>query len=448
MKRFAPPEAVVFMLLESDDYPMHIGGMQVFRPPEGAQAGFAREIYDAMRTYTDVEAMFAGHPGRKRRGTSILRWDYEDEIDIDYHVRYRTLPAPGTDRELMALVSELHAGQLDRGKPLWEYYVIDGLSGGRFATFIKGHHALADGVSGVKLSQQALSPDPGDDQIRAAWTRRPKQNRGVAGADRRQALGPAKFVAQLRKSYPLIRVALRDRRLLPLMRAPRTILNVASGPSRSCQVKSFPVTRITDVAASAGVTVNDVAVAMTSGALTAYLTNRNALPDAPLVAMVPVNIRDEEDSLGANIIGAALCNLATEIDDPAQRLNVIHESMEHNINLIRSLPKDVAIHVAGLINAPISGPHGLRSKVPPTYNLAISYVRGQNEPLYRRGALLEDLYGFLPVLRGTTLNVALFATSEHLDFGLAACADAVPDLDVLTEHLETALKDLERAVGR
>src|SRR3954470_1572953 len=277
MKRFAPPEAVVFMLLETDDYPMHIGGMQVFQPPQGAEPEFARQIYQAMRTYTDVEAMFAGHPGKKRRGTSILRWDYEDEIDIDYHVRYRTLPAPGTDDELMALVSELHAGRLDRNKPLWEYYVIDGLSGGRFATFIKGHHALADGVSGVKLSQQALSSDPGDEEIRAAWTRRPKQCRGGAGADRRQALGPAKFIAHLRKSYPFIRRALRDRRLLPLGRAPRTIFNVEGGPSRICRVKSFSVNRITDVAGAAGVSVNDVALTMIFGALNAYLINKNAL---------------------------------------------------------------------------------------------------------------------------------------------------------------------------
>jgi diacylglycerol O-acyltransferase / wax synthase len=447
MKRFAPPEAVVFMLLESENYPMHIGGMQVFRPPEGAGAGFAREIYEAMRTYTDVETMFAGHPGRSRRGRSILRWDYEDEIDIDYHVRYRALPAPGSDRELMALVSRLHAGQLDRSKPLWEYYVIDGLSGGRFATFIKGHHALADGVSGARMSQQALSSDPSDDKIRAAWARCPQQRKGAAGADRRQALGPAKFVAHLRKSYPLIRAALRDRKLLPLRRAPRTIFNVTSDPSRSCQVKSFSVNRIRNVAVAAGVTFNDVALAMTAGALNTYLSNRDALPGAPLVAMVPVNIRDEEDTLGANIVGAALCNLATDIDDPVKRLDVIHASMKHNIKLIRALPKDVAIHLAGLINAPISGQRGLRRKIPPTYNLAISYVRGQDAPLYRRGALLEDLYGFLPVLRGTTLSVALFATSEHLDFGLAACAEAVPDLDVLTGALETALKDLERAVG-
>ena len=121
--------------------------------------------------------------------------------------------------------------------------------------------------------------------------------------------------------------------------------------------------------------------------------------------------------------------------------------MKHNIKLIRALPKDVAIHLAGLINAPISGQRGLRGKIPPTFNLVISYVRGQDEPLYRRGALLEDLYGFLPLLKGTTLNVALFATSENLDFGIAACAETVPDLAVFAGHLETALKDLERAVG-
>ena len=264
MKRFAPPEAVVMLLLESDEYPMHIGGMQVFRPPEGASAGFAKEIYEAMRTHTDVDLMFAGHPAPTRRGTSVLRWTYENEIDIDYHVRYRTLEAPGGHRELTALISELHAGQLDRSKPLWEYYLIDGLSGGRFATFIKGHHALADGVSGAKLSQQALSSDPHDEQVRAAWARRPERRIASAGASRRQALGPFRFVAHLRKSYPAIRAALRDRRLLPLGRAPRTMFNVEGGPSRICEVKSFPADRIKDAAAAASVTFNDVAVAMTA----------------------------------------------------------------------------------------------------------------------------------------------------------------------------------------
>jgi WS/DGAT/MGAT family acyltransferase len=446
MSRFAPPEAVVLMMMESDDYPMHIGAMQLFRPPAGVD-DLARQMYDAMLTQTDVEAMFATHPALTRRGRSILRWDSEEEIDIDYHVQYVSLPEPGGERELMELVSELHAGQLDRSKPLWRCYVIDGLEDGRFGTYFKVHHALIDGTSGVKMSQQSLSADPNDDRIRAMWAKRPDQRRTGAGADRRQALGPAKTLAHMRESYRSIRAAAQDRRLLPLNRAPRTVFNVPSGPSRICRVASFQTSRVKAVADAAGVTFNDVALTMTSGALNAYLTNRNALPAEPLVAMVPVNIRDEDDVVGANMFGTALCNLGTHLDDPKERLELVHASMKHNIALIRSLSKDVAIHVAGLVNVPISGQRGLRRRVPPTYNLAISYVRGQEEPLYRRGALLEDVYGFVPVLRGTTLNVALFATSEHLDFGLAACADTVPDLDVLTVGLETALTDLERAVG-
>jgi diacylglycerol O-acyltransferase len=448
MKRFAPPEAVVMLALESDVYPMHIGGMQVFRAPEGAGNGFARDIYEAMRTHTEVAKKWAGHPSRTRRGRSIVRWEYEDEVDIDHHLRYTTLPAPGEDRQLLDLISDLHGTPLDRDRPLWEVHVIDGLTGGRFATYIKGHHALADGVSGAKMSQQVLSRDPHDDVVRVAWSPRTGQrDAGAPGATRRQVVGPVKFYAQLAKSFSTIRTALRDRELLPWMRAPRTILNVGSGSSRSCRVKSFPVNRIKKVSSAAGVSFNDVALAMTAGALRSYLTGRNALPGAPLVAFVPVNIRGDEDTLGGNIIGAALCNLATDVDDPAKRLDVIHASMTHNIKLVRELPKNVALNLSGVMVVPLRGERGIRAKIPPTFNVTISYVRGEDEPLYRRGALLEDFYGFLPTLRGNALNIVLFATSENLDFGLAACATAVPDLDVLTEHLETAMKDLERAVG-
>jgi diacylglycerol O-acyltransferase / wax synthase len=448
MKRFAPPEAVVMLALESDDYPMHIGGMQVFRPPDGASAGFAREIYEAMRTQTEMDKKWAGHPSRTRRGRSIVRWEYEDQVDIDYHLRYTTLPAPGGDRELLDLVSDLHGRRLGRDRPLWQVHVIDGLSGGRFATYIKGHHALADGVSGAKMSQQVLSPDPRDENVRVAWSPRTgRRNAAKPGATRKQVVGPLKFFAQLVNSFSTIRSALRDRELLPWMRAPRTIFNVKSGASRICRVKSVAVDRVTKVSAAAGVSFNDVALAITAGALGGYLSEREALPHAPLVAFVPVNIRDEEDALGDNLIGAALCNLATDVTDPVKRLNVIHASMTHNISLVRDLPKNVALNLSGLMVVPLSGERGLRARIPPTFNVTISYVRGEDKPLYRRGALLEDFYGFLPTLRGNALNIVLFATSEHLDFGLAACAAAVPDLGRITEHLETALKDLERAVG-
>ena len=448
MKRFAPLEAVVLLLLESDEYPMHIAAMQVFRPPEGAGPGFAREIYEAMRTHTEFDKKFAGHPATTRRGTSVLRWNYEPEIDIDDHLHYTSLPAPGGNRELLALISDLHGRLLDRHRPLWEVHVIDGLSDGRFATFIKGHHALADGVSGTRMSQQALSTDPHDDRIRVGWAPRPENREAAAPrATRKQAAGPVKLVAQLGRSLPLLRAALRERQLIPVLRAPRTMFNVRSDGSRRCEAQSFSADRVKVVAVAAGVTFNDVALAMCAGALRAYLTERNALPGTPLVAWVPVNLRAEDDALGGNIIGAGLCNLATDLDDPAKRLETVHASMQHNIKLIRDLPREVAIELAGVLVAPISGRRGLRAKIPPIFNLGISYVRGDDEPLYRRGALLEDLYGFLPLLRGQALNVGLVATSENLDFGLAACARAVPDLDRLAAHLEPALKDLERAVG-
>ncbi|MDX1886128.1 wax ester/triacylglycerol synthase family O-acyltransferase [Mycolicibacterium sp. 120270] len=446
MKRFAPPEAVVMLMLETTNYPMHIGGMQVFRPPAGAGPDFAHQVYEAMRSHTAVDKKWAGHPSRNRFGRSIVRWEYEDEVDLDYHLRYTTVSPPGGEREVLDLISDLHAKPLNRDRPLWEVHVIDGLADGRFATYIKGHHALADGVSGARMSQQVLSPDPHDDTVRVAWSPR-SRHASAPGATRKQVVGPLKFYAQLAKSFPVIRQALRDRELLPWMRAPRTLLNVGSGTSRRCRVMSFPVERITKVASVSGVSFNDVALAMTSGALRDYLSGHNALPDAPLVAWVPVNIRGDEDALGDNIIGAALCNLATHVDDSANRLEIIHASMKHNIKLVRELPKNVALNLSGVLVLPLSGQRGLRARIPPTFNVTISYVRGQDAPLYRKGALLEDFYGFLPTLRGNALNIVLFATSEHLDFGFAACAQAVPDLDVLTGNLETALSDLERSAG-
>lgn len=293
-----------------------------------------------------------------------------------------------------------------------------------------------------------MTTDPHDDRVRVAWSpQHERRNAPSPRPTREQVSGPAKFVMHLGKSLPLIRSALRQRELLPALRAPRTMLNVASDGMRRCEAQSFPAARVKEVAVASGVTFNDVALAMSAGALRAYLSERNALPDAPLVAMVPVNLREASDEVGGNLIGPALCNLATDLDDPAKRLEIIHASMQHNIELIRELPRQVALHLAGVMCAPVSGERGLRARIPPMFNLAISYVRGETEPLYRKGALLDDMYGFLPTLRGQALNVVLFATAENLDFGMAACARAVPNLDRLAGHLEPSLKDLERAVG-
>jgi diacylglycerol O-acyltransferase len=318
-----------------------------------------------MRAHRDVAPAYAGHPATSRRGTSRLRWTYDDDIDIDYHLRYTTLRLPGGMRELFALGDELHTPPLDRRKPLWECHLIDGLSDGRFALLYKVHHALMDGMSWANQMHTALSTDPDDSRIRVGWTRQPECHKPAvpARAQREGPTGPAKLVADLRRSASLMRAAMREPRLIPAFRAPRTILNVPSSATVRRAWQSWPIKRIQNVASAASVTVNDVALAMSAGALRDLLAERDALPDVPLVAMVPVDLRNEQDVDANNILGIALCNLATNLDDPDKWLETIHASMQYNKQIIRELPRQVAIHLGGLICAPVSGSSGLRAKI-------------------------------------------------------------------------------------
>lgn len=442
MGKFAPPEAVVLLLLESKEHPMHLGMLEMFRPPEDAEPDFARRLYETLRSFSDVSPAYSGHPVKTRRGTSRMRWTYADRADIDYHVRYTSLPAPGGTNELFGVVDDLHSRLLDRTRPLWECHVIDGLNDGRFALYLKAHHAMTDGVSGAKTLQEHMTTDPNDRRIRVGWTPRPE-----APVTPQGSASAAKPAVGVKRSLKLMLSALRERELIPAMRAPRTIFNVAPGGPRRCATQSWPLERIGAVGKAAGVTVNDVALAMCAGALRAYLLERNELPDAPLVAMAPVNLRGEEDDRRANVLGAAVCNLATDVDDPAKRLEAIHASMQRNVQIIREMPQQLAIELAGLICAPISGGRGLAAKIPPVFNLTITHVRGRSEPLYWGGARVEGMYPLAPTLRGQVLNFGLFSRADDLDFGIAASIAAVPDPQCFTGHIETALKDLELAVG-
>ncbi len=449
MKRFTRPEAMVFLSFEAEGRPMHFSAMQLFRPPHGADAAFSRNTFEAMRAHRDVTTSYTGHPATTRHGTSLLRWTNDDQIDIDYHLQYTTLPAPGGLRELLALGDELHAPLLDRRKPLWQCFVIDGLNDGRFALLYKVHHALMDGMAWANQMNAALSTDPDDRRIRVEWERQPESPKSARQARTRPERpgGLAKFAADFRRSASLMKTALREPRLIPAFRAPRTILNVTSGANVRRGWQSWPMQRIQKVASAAAVTVNDVALAMSAGALRSFLDELGELPEAPLVAMVPVDLRDEQDVDANNILGIALCNLATDLDEPEKRLETIHASMQYNKQIIRQFPRQVAIQLGGLICAPISGSTGLRAKVPPMFNVYISNVRGRDEPQYRNGARFEAAYGWAPMLLEQSLMFGTHSNAETLEFGIAGCDRLLPDPARLLSQLDTSLKDLERAVG-
>lgn len=445
------PTDAVFLLGESREHPMHVGGLQLFEPPDGAGPEFVREFTDALLANDDFQPTFRKHPATIMGGIAPMAWAYDNDVDIDYHVRRSALAGPGRVRELLELTSRLHTGLLDRHRPLWELYVVEGLKDGRFALYSKMHHALIDGVSAMKLMQRALSNDPNDKDIHALWSLR-KPKRESARTSRLGSLArTAKSVAALGPStLSLARAALLEQQLTLPFAAPRTMLNVKIGGARRCAAQSWSVDRIKTVKKAAGVTLNDVVLAMCSGALRYYLLEQNALPETPLVAMVPVSLRREDEAdAGGNLVGAILCNLGTHLDDPAQRLQTVSESMRKNKAVFAELPRMQALALSAANTAALAlaaVPGWVRSTSPP-FNVIISNVPGPQEQLYYGGARLDGNYPMSIALDGQALNITLVSNAGKLDFGLVGCRRSVPHLQRLLAHLESSLKDLERAVG-
>jgi diacylglycerol O-acyltransferase / wax synthase len=450
MELMAPTDAV-FLLGESREHPMHVGGLQLYEPPPGAGPEFVREFTDALIANDEFQPTFRKHPAMMMGGIAPMAWAYDDEVDVDYHVRRSALASPGRVRELLELTSRLHTSLLDRHRPLWELYVVEGLNDGRFATYSKMHHALIDGVSAMKLMQRALSNDPDDDEIRAMWSV-PKRKRQSGPTSRvRSLLRTAGSVAALGPStIQLARAALLEHQVTLPFGAPRTMLNVKIGGARRCAAQSWPVDRIKSVKRAAGVTLNDAVLAMCAGALRYYLLEQNALPDKPLVAMVPVSLRREDEAdAGGNLVGAILCNLATDTDDPAERLQTVSESMHNNKRVFSELPRvqALALSAVNMGSLALAAVPGWVTSTSPPFNLVISNVPGPREQIYSGGARLDGSYPLSAILDGQALNITLVSNAGNLDFGLVGCRRSVPHLQRLLAHLESSLKDLEAAVG-
>jgi len=447
------PTDSVFLLTESREHPMHVGGLQLFEPPEGAGPEFVREAAAALAANREFQPTFRKRPAWVVGGLANVAWAYDDadDVDIDYHLRRSALASPGRVRELLELTSRLHSSLLDRHRPLWETYFVEGLNDGRFALYSKFHHSLIDGVSVLKLMQRTLSTDADDQELRAIWSL-PRRHRISADRSRWQTLRQlaGSVAAFVPSTWSLARAALVEQQLTLPFAAPRTMLNVPIGGARRVAAQSWSLDRIKSIKQAAGVTVNDVVLAMCSGALRYYLFEQHALPDTPLVAMVPVSLRTKEEAdSGGNMVGSILCNLATDVEDPATRLETISESMRGNKKVFSELPRLQAFALSAFLIAPLglSALPGFVSSAPPPFNIVISNVPGPTEPMYWGGARLDGNYPLSIALDGQALNITMTNNAGNIDFGLVGCRRSVPHLQRLLGHLESSLKDLERATG-
>jgi diacylglycerol O-acyltransferase len=456
MKLISPTDSM-FLIGESREHPMHVAGLQLFEPPEGAGPDFIRDMYETIAKNDDFQPTFRKHPGRILGGISTVTWAVDDEVDIDYHLRRSALPRPGRVRDLLELVSRLHGTLLDRHRPLWEASLIEGLDDGRFAVYTKIHHSLLDGVSAQRLMMRSMSPDPDDREIRVPWTLGPRAKRTDQKelAHSRSALrsitDTVGSVASLAPStLSVARAALLEQQLTLPFRAPKTMFNVPIGGARRAAAQSWPLARFRAIKSAAGVTVNDVVLAMCSGALRAYLNEQEALPETALVAMVPVSLRTKgEEDAGGNMVGTILCNLATDVEDPAKRLEAISTSMRDNKKVFADLPRNQALALSAFLVSGIAlgMVPGFVSSAPPPFNIVISNVPGGREPMYWNGARLVGNYPLSIALDGQALNITLTNNADNLDFGLVGCRRSVPHLQRLLLHLEDSLADLEQAAG-
>ncbi len=445
----------MFLMAESREHPMHVGGLQLFEPPADAGPDYVREMYQDLVRRDDVALTFRKHPSELFGGIANLAWAFDHDIDLEYHLRRSALPSPGRVRELLELTSRMHGTLLDRHRPLWESHLIEGLNDGRFAVYTKIHHALLDGVSAMRLMRRSLATDPDDREVRVPWgtNRRPSSRMAQAAAQGASLLGglakAAGSVAEFGPStYHLARHGLLEQQLTLPFGAPRTMFNVPIGGARRVAAQSWPMARVMAVKQAAGVTVNDVVLAMCGGALRAYLLEQDALPERPLIAMVPVSLRDD-DSSGGNQVGALLADLATNLPDPAKRLAAVSESMRRNKGLFAELPKLQQLALSAFNVSPLllgMVAPALGSAAPP-FNLVISNVPGSREPMYWNGSRLNGNYPLSIALDGQALNITLTNNAENLDFGLVGCRRSVPSLQRLLGHLEDSLTDLEHAMG-
>jgi diacylglycerol O-acyltransferase / wax synthase len=445
------PLDFLFLSLEKRQQPMHVGGLFLFQIPENAPSTF---IQDLVTDIQNEKSIPVPPFNNKLNG---LFWDEDAEFDLDHHFRHIALPHPGRIRELLTYISQEHSSLIDRAKPLWTCHIIEGIEGNRFAMYFKIHHAMIDGVAGMRLLEKSFAKDPYTQGIIAPWcveSRRTKrlQNteppiskfKKITNTLHAQIKATPTVVAELTSAF-------RDKKnhhpdYVSSFQAPCTLFNQRVSASRRFAAQSFELMRLRHIATTLNVTINDVVLAICSGALREYLLTQNALPTKPMIAMVPTSVR-QDDSDTSNRITMILANLGTNLSNPLQRLNTIRGSVMNAKERFKRMSSEQILSYSACIYTPagLNIVSGLLPKYQ-AFNLVISNLPGPKEELYWNGARLDAMYPASIVLDGQALNITMTSYAGKLEVGLTACRNAVPKMQNLLIHLEDEIQRFERLI--
>jgi diacylglycerol O-acyltransferase / wax synthase len=481
---------VSFLNMETSTVFGHVSSLNIYDPstaPGGAGLEVTKNI---ILEKLDQLAPFRRRLAEVPLGLDLPYWVEDANFDIDFHVRHHAVAPPGTNEQLAEAVSRIVSRPLDRSRPLWELYVIEGLEGGRIAQLTKVHHATIDGASGALMLALLLDPDPDvrPTGIPASWdseamptdaellqitmaeyVRRPekllRQNlrmiRELAAASGNGGLRAlTDLIAQPLPGRlgDLMRTRLRgdygkevdDPPSLPPTQAPRTPFNHPITAHRRLSFTTIPLDSAKEIRRAYGCTFNDVVMALCAGTLRRYLIKHDALPDEPLIAMVPVSIRaGNEGDTYQNRVSGLLASLATDEEDPVERLRVIQKSMNAAKGSFSAIPAETLQDFVQFA-PPAVAARAMRmysrlriaDRMNPPFNLIISNVPGPAYPLYSAGARLEHFYPVSAIADGQGLNMTVQSCNGNLDFGFIACWELVPDVWTLTDYLHESMQEL------
>jgi diacylglycerol O-acyltransferase len=464
-----------FLNIETPTTYGHIASLAIFDPSTGATPATIDEVRALLEERIHLLAPYRRRLVEVPFGIDHPYWIEDPDFDLDFHLRHIGLPPPGDSTKLTELVERIVARPLDRRKPLWELYVIEGLENGYVAQLSKIHHSAIDGVGGAEIMASLLdiSPEPRVvDPPEEPWKADDEPSelemfgRGMLSVARSPARGVKLWVDTIR-SVPAIAKSMgidasgpfgslggSDKPDPMLSQAatkpPRTSFNEVIGPHRRFAYTSIPLAKVKKVKNAHDVTINDVILAMCATALRNYLAGRDELPHDPLIAMVPVSVRTEEQAgeLG-NQVASMTTSIHTDLEDPLVRLQAIHESMtiaKHTHNAIpATLQQDIAQFsppaVAGRASRLITRA-AARRIVDLPYNVVISNVPGPQFPLYGMGAELVANYPVSTITDGSGLNFTVQSYNGNLDFGIIGCRDLVPDISDFVGLLNDAIDEL------
>jgi diacylglycerol O-acyltransferase / wax synthase len=474
-----------FLAVESASTYGHVGGLAIYDP--STAPGGKVELEDVCRTVG--ERLHLLPPFRWRLvqvpfGLDLPYWVEDPDFDLDFHIRDSAVPPPGDDRQLAETVARIFARPLDRSHPLWELYLIHGLEGGRIAMLTKVHHSVVDGVSGNEILTVLLDESPEGRELpepeqRGGPERVPGDlemlGRGLLGLPRQplRALrsiptavpnltdlpGANAFpgVPTISRGLSRLRQTVsseEDHGILEVTsaRAPTTPFNGPISPHRRFSFGSVSLETVKAIKNELRVTVNDVVVALATTAVRDWLLERDALPNDPLVAMVPVSVRTEEER-GAfgNRVSTMIVPIATNEPDPRRRLMRTHELLRSAKERHRALPADLLTDATSFIPPAVAALAArttvdILGRLRPPINVIISNVPGPREPLYCAGAQLQANFPVSAVVPGVGLNITVLSYRDHIDFGIVADREQVDDNWSIMRSASEALDELEEVV--